>query len=225
MHGKFLNGADPNRRIYYFVKKLRDGRSYLTRRVDAMQGQTLIFTATMSYQLPEPDQPQYFAPPPQIGATGKFELMNSMPDGHSNVPTEVLLPDLCQPGSERFAKALAVLPPSHKLYPHFQKFTHDQKHLPVEFRPAVPTVFDEMGSIQFGTKLAYWLRSRASYSGSSNDERALLGFHIDQFMLGNMLANIKKKAPSMMASLDHTMWFHNDFDMTNWLLMVVRVPA
>lgn len=29
----------------------------------------------------------------------------------------------------------------------------------------------------------------------------------------------------MMASLDHTMWFHNDFTMKDWLLMVLENQA
>ena len=43
-----------------------------------------------------------------------------------------------------------------------------------------------------------------------------------QFLLGNMQANIDKGRVTMMASLDHTMWFHNSFHMNDWLLMVVR---
>ncbi|KAL4401601.1 acyl-CoA thioesterase [Malassezia pachydermatis] len=225
IHGKFLNRASHQKHIYYYVKKLRDGRSYMTRRVDAMQDQTLIFTATVSFQLPEPSQPQFYAPPPIIGATGTFKLMKFMPDGHSNLPTEVLLPDMCQPGSERYLKALEHTPKEAILHKYLTKYTNDQQNLPVEFRPAVPTVFDENGHIQYGTKLAYWLRARGHSPGSVNDQRAVLGFHIDQFMLGNMLANLREGPPSMMASLDHTMWFHNDFDMSNWLLMVVENQA
>lgn len=37
-----------------------------------------------------------------------------------------------------------------------------------------------------------------------------------------MQANIDKGRVTMMASLDHTMWFHNSFHMNDWLLMVVR---
>lgn len=44
-----------------------------------------------------------------------------------------------------------------------------------------------------------------------------------QFLLGAMQANINKGPPSMMASLDHTMWFSNAFHMSDWLLMVVRI--
>lgn len=220
-----MNRASHKKHIYYYVKKLRDGRSYMTRRVDAMQDQTLIFTATVSFQLPEPSQPQFYAPPPIIGATGTFKLMKFMPDGHSNLPTEVLLPDMCQPGSERYLKALEHTPKEAILHKYLTKYTNDQQNLPVEFRPAVPTVFDENGHIQYGTKLAYWLRARGHSPGSVNDQRAVLGFHIDQFMLGNMLANLREGPPSMMASLDHTMWFHNDFDMSNWLLMVVENQA
>lgn len=55
-------------KIQFRVAKLRDGRSYITRRVDAWQEDRFIFTASMSFQIPEPKQPQYYAPPPVISA-------------------------------------------------------------------------------------------------------------------------------------------------------------
>lgn len=48
-------------------------------------------------------------------------------------------------------------------------------------------------------------------------------FLFSQFLLGAMQANLKKGPPTMMASLDHTMWFSNAFHMSDWLLMVVRI--
>lgn len=182
--------------------------------------------ATMSFQVPEPEQPQFFAPPPKMGSQGTFELMKEMPDGHQNVPTEVLLPEMSPFGSQRFHHALSQSPGTGRHYEEMMRWTYDQENLlPVEFRPAVPTIFGEDGRIQFGTKLAYWLRARGSCPGSVNRQRAILGFHIDQFMLGNIQANIKESSLKMMASLDHTMWFHNDFTMSQWLLMVVRGDA
>lgn len=43
-----------------------------------------------------------------------------------------------------------------------------------------------------------------------------------QLMLGNMQAKFDRGKVSMMASLDHTMWFHEAFHVAEWLLLVVR---
>ena len=41
MQGKFVDRADVHEYIMYHVQKLRNGRSYMTRRVDAKQGDTV----------------------------------------------------------------------------------------------------------------------------------------------------------------------------------------
>lgn len=221
--GKFLRGADAQQYIDYHVTKVRDGRSFSMRRVDAMQGTTLLFMATLSFQAPEWEQPQFFAPPPEMCREGSFELMENMPSGHQNVPSKVLLSDMSPPGTQRFQYALAHASRTDHHYDAMVQWTYTQEHvLPVEFRPAVPTIFGDDGRVQFGSKLAYWLRARGTSPGPANRQRAILGFHIDQFMLGSIQANVRENAVTMMTSLDHTMWFHNDFSMSEWLLMVVR---
>lgn len=208
------------------MEKVRDGRSYSTRRVDAMQESNLLFMATMSFQVPEPEQPQYFASPPKIVSEGAFELARDMPDDHKNAPTEVLPPELSRPGSQRYQHALTHSVDSSHYQKLIAQWTNEQENfLPVEFRPAVPNMFQKDGSVQFGSKLAYWLRARGASPGPANRQRAILGFHVDQFILANIRASVKESSVAMMASLDHTMWFYNDFTMGQWLLMVVRGNA
>lgn len=106
VQGKFLDRANVNDYIHYFVKKLRDGRSYVSRRVDAMQGTTLLFTATMSFQMPEPDQPQFFAPPPKIVMDGDFKLQLNIQEGQNFLPKEVLAPEKCMLSYKRYEHLL-----------------------------------------------------------------------------------------------------------------------
>ena len=51
--------------IYYNVDRVRDGRSYVTRAVRAVQGGKTVFIMVCSYQKPEPWQPSYRSPMPQ----------------------------------------------------------------------------------------------------------------------------------------------------------------
>lgn len=53
MHAYFLLGGDPNHPIIYEVDRIRDGGSFTTRRVTAIQHGRAIFTMSASFQNPE----------------------------------------------------------------------------------------------------------------------------------------------------------------------------
>lgn len=60
----FLLSASPAIPIVYFVERLRDGRSYSTRSVKAVQNGKIIFQALCSFHIPEPWQPSHQWPAP-----------------------------------------------------------------------------------------------------------------------------------------------------------------
>lgn len=53
MHAYFLLMGDPARPVIYDVDRIRDGRSFVTRRVVARQHGRAIFNCSLSFQLPE----------------------------------------------------------------------------------------------------------------------------------------------------------------------------
>ena len=53
MHGYFILGGDPNQPIIYNVDRIRDGRSFTTRRVVAIQKGRAIFNMSASFQIKE----------------------------------------------------------------------------------------------------------------------------------------------------------------------------
>lgn len=53
LHGYFLRAGDTSIPILYKVDRLRDGRSFTTRRVTAMQNGEAIFAMSISFQVPE----------------------------------------------------------------------------------------------------------------------------------------------------------------------------
>ena len=59
LHGYFLRGGKPGRPIVYHVDRIRDGRSFTTRRVVAMQFGEAIFNMTASFQKLEEDPTDY----------------------------------------------------------------------------------------------------------------------------------------------------------------------
>lgn len=53
LHSYFMRMGDPKRPVVYEVDPIRDGRSFVTRRVVAKQYGKAIFSAALSFQLPE----------------------------------------------------------------------------------------------------------------------------------------------------------------------------
>ncbi|WP_406465883.1 acyl-CoA thioesterase [Streptomyces sp. NBC_00111] len=53
LHGHFLRPGDTARSLVYSVERVRDGSSYLARRVTAVQGGEPVFTLTASFKRPE----------------------------------------------------------------------------------------------------------------------------------------------------------------------------
>lgn len=52
--------------MLYYVDRVRDGRSYATRSVRAVQGGKAVFVMMCSFQLPEHQQPSRFWPMPKV---------------------------------------------------------------------------------------------------------------------------------------------------------------
>ncbi|HEX2316360.1 MAG TPA: acyl-CoA thioesterase II [Thermomonospora sp.] len=78
LHAYFVRPGDPLVPIVYTVDRIRDGRSFTTRRVVAVQHGKAIFTLSASFQIPE-DGPAHLAPmpdapPPESLPTGRDRL-------------------------------------------------------------------------------------------------------------------------------------------------------
>ena len=87
LHAYFLLGGDPKVPIIYEVDRIRDGRSFTTRRVIAIQHGQPIFSMSVSFHLREPGL-EYAVPMPKVPgpeelpseAEIKATVMPMMPD-------------------------------------------------------------------------------------------------------------------------------------------------
>ena len=68
LHAYFLRPGDPSVPILYDVDRIRDGRSFTTRRVVAIQHGKAIFNLSASFHRNEPDQPDRQVPVPDVPA-------------------------------------------------------------------------------------------------------------------------------------------------------------
>jgi acyl-CoA thioesterase II len=83
LHGYFILPGDVDTPIVYFVDRLRDGRSFTTRRITAIQNGQAIFNMAASFQVVE-DGPEHQTPMPEIPPpeelTSELELIRSVAD-------------------------------------------------------------------------------------------------------------------------------------------------
>jgi acyl-CoA thioesterase II len=92
LHAYFIRPGDPSVPLVYLVERVRDGRSFTTRRVTVVQHGKTIFTLSASFQVPEPSGFEHFVPMPQAPAPDEVE------------PTSVRLRRLFGPAAEDYTR-------------------------------------------------------------------------------------------------------------------------
>jgi acyl-CoA thioesterase II len=73
LHAYFIRPGDPTVPLVYLVERVRDGRSFSTRRVTVVQHGKTIFTLSASFQQPEDGGFEHFVPMPEVPAPDEVE--------------------------------------------------------------------------------------------------------------------------------------------------------
>lgn len=194
MHGYFILPGDLSMPVVYFVDTLRDGGSFTTRRVTAIQKGEAIFTLSASFQRREEG----------------LEHQLEMPDVP---PPEEIRPelDIVRERVSEFPEAIRDV------------VTQDR---PLDFRPVE-------GDIAFGTgpreaRRMMWVRSTGPLGNDPVHHRAVLAYASDYGLLITSLrphGRMARDPRMIVASLDHSLWFHRDVRVDEWLLYVTDSPA
>lgn len=195
LHAYFIRPGDPTVPILYEVDRSRDGKSFATRRVIAVQHGEQIFNLAASFQLPE----QGFV--------------------HQTPMPSVKKPDELKSEDELRALAKDHIPKE------FQK--QFARPRPIELKPVDPRQM--ISPVKTDPKKQMWMRARGAVD--ANDialQQCLLAYASD---MGILDTSTKPHGVNwftggvQMASLDHSMWFHEPFDISNWLLYAMDSPS
>lgn len=195
LHAYFLRPGDVKRPIVYNVDRIRDGSSFTTRRVVAVQNGHAIFNLAASFQIEERG----------------VEHQDAMPEAPP--------PESLRTEQERYAEIAAKLPPAMREQAlaerPFEMRRSDEVGDP--FRPnRIPAErmiwLRTVGKLPDDPALHRYLLAYASDFAFVTT--ALLP-HGVSWMTPRM----------QVASLDHVMWFHSPFRVDEWLLHVVDSPA
>mgnify|MGYP005844348825 CR=1 FL=1 len=196
LHAYFLRPGDPSIPLLYVVDRIRDGRSFTTRRVVAVQHGRPIFNMSISFQVREP------------GLEHQFPMPHA-PDPET-LESEVVL-------RRRDAEAAGMAP---ELIARFAR------ERPIEMRPLQPrnefrpepgaatqTAWMRVAGPMPDDERLH--QCALAYLSDWSLLDTCTGPHGVSFMQDNL----------QMASLDHAMWFHRPFRADEWLLYVQDSPA
>lgn len=190
IHGHFLHAGNPDIPVQYQVDRLRDGGSFTSRGVRAVQSGDPIFTATASFQRVE-------------GGLG-HQIRPSKP---ARQPEE--LPEFEDSLTEKELQGAAWLP-------HLRGGVAVNFRFPEEY----PRIANARGESRPPRQRA-WIQAPEPLGDDPVTHAAAFAYISDLFLLSSALPPhaITIEHPKMqLASLDHTVWFHEQFRIDEWHL-------
>lgn len=194
LHGYFLREGDTSTAVIYYVDRIRNGRSFATRRVVAKQHGKAIFNMSVSFQAPEEglehQVPMPKAPPPDTVPTNE-ERLRAYKE-RSNHPAIDFLLLLDRPIQRREADHVDLLEPQPQSGAHRTWFR------------ATGTLDDDPVTHQ----------AVLAYASDYGLLEASFNQHGHSFLTEKLI----------IASLDHAVWFHQPFRADEWMLYVTESP-
>jgi acyl-CoA thioesterase-2 len=199
LHAYFLLPGDSDAPIVYQVERVRDGRSFSARRVQAIQHGRPILSMIASFQTPE-EGLEHSAP---------------MPD----VPP----PDLLAPQTELNERWLSEAGPVPARVSDALRAPSA-----IEFRPVEPRNPLHLHGSPGEPRQAIWFRAVDHMPDDPRLHRCILAYATDYSLVGTALRPHGRSwyQPSMIvASIDHALWFHRAARVDEWLLYVMDSPS
>ncbi len=195
LHSYFILAGDTSRPIIYQVSVTRDGGSFSTRRVTALQKGKAIFVMAVSFQKKQEG----------------FDHQNTMPEveGPENLITDFEKAELLQDEApDIYLRALARKIDALEFRP-VEKLSFNQELAGKAIRHVWMKISEKK---DIPLPLQHQLLAFAS-----DYDLLLTAVFPHRTEINAMKLFI--------ASLDHAMWFHRDMDFTDWLLYVIDSPS
>ncbi|MEV4095071.1 acyl-CoA thioesterase II [Streptosporangium saharense] len=199
LHAYFIRPGDPAVPIVYNVERVRDGRSFTTRRVVAIQHGKAIFTMSASFHIDEP---------------GLAHQATTMPD----VPG----PEGLEPFQERISQALRDV---REESPWRDLLVRPR---PLDARYVTPLTWEAVLDPSLSRSTTnVWFRYEAELPDDPLLHVVLAAYTSDFTLVDTVLLAHGQAwgTPNVSgASLDHAMWFHRPFRVDEWMLYAQESP-
>jgi acyl-CoA thioesterase II len=194
LHGYFLRPGDPSVPIIYEVDRIRDGGSFSTRRVVAVQHGQAIFSMGASFHKHEE------------GLAHQMKMPDVPPP--ESLPSEAELKDLL----------FDRLPPQVKAY--------WERERPIEIRPVDLSRY--LSPEKRVATQQMWIRATGTLGDDLALNQCVLAYASDFTLLDTALIAHGRfifDPTLMLASLDHSIWFHRRLRVDDWLLYAQDSPS
>ncbi|XP_794104.2 acyl-coenzyme A thioesterase 8 [Strongylocentrotus purpuratus] len=205
LHSYFVKAGDSTLPVLYRVENQRDGNSFCTRSVEAIQNGRIILTMMASYHRFEesPYNHQYTmpdVPDPDTMTTDMEELKQFVQN-----------PDIPEKLRKWAQKQLA------------QEITFETKR--VDRADFFSKGFDQPTE----PKLMIWVKVKGDIGENTGEDgmdlqHCCLAYISDLFLAGLTYLPNRDKPLGMMCSLDHSIWFHTPCRIDEWMLYECESP-
>jgi len=197
LHSYFLRPGDAAKPIVFTVDPIRDGRSFTTRRVVAVQDGRAIFNLSASFQVEEGGLEHQSATMPE-DVPGPEDLLSERDLGQRHMAQ---LPEAVRAAMPKAMRERVVA------------------ERPLELRPVAP---QHPMKPEVAEPVRYvWFRAASALPDRRSLHQYLMAYASDFHLLGSTLQphGVSWLTPGIqIASLDHAMWFHRPFRFDDWLL-------
>ncbi|MFW6720529.1 acyl-CoA thioesterase [Streptomyces sp. MAR4 CNY-716] len=202
LHAYFLRPGDPGAPLVYTVDRIRDGRSFTTRRVVAVQHGQPVFNLSASFQVHEEGLEHQVPMPPAPDPEKLPTAEEAMPRYAVNFLDPAL--------ARRLLEARAA----------------------VDLRYAAPPPWGGEAGVPREPRSQVWFRTNGRLTGAIDTPLlhvCLMTYVSDMTLLDSVLLAHGRGGWAVGdvvgASLDHAMWFHRPFRADEWLLYDQESPT
>jgi len=199
LHGYFIRPGDPSVPIIYDVDRYRDGKSFTTRRVVAIQHGNPIFSMAASFHLKEEG----------------FDHQIDMP--------KVAMPEDLPSEKQLLAQFQDMMPENMR---HYFARQRPIELRPTEPERYLNPAHNETGGQNVWQNV--WIRAVQPLPDDPALHQCVLAYASDMTLLDTSLVPHGRNLfdpDLMMASLDHALWFHRPFRADEWLLYAQDSPS
>ncbi len=234
LHAYFLRPGDPKRPVLYEVDRIRDGRSFTTRRVVAIQHGRAIFQLAASFHVVEGGY-EHFAPMPDVPdpetlQTRRWRASRSSTLGppRGDVSDALLPAEEASKGGEDTSKGGGAAACGTSVAPNRREAAaRPDRVQALDLRyVTASSPLDRTGPLP--PRQQVWMKANGTLGDDPLLHHCLLTYASDMTLLDTTLlphGTSSLDSGIMLASLDHAMWFHGPFRADEWLLYDQYTPA
>ncbi|CAJ1950127.1 unnamed protein product [Sphenostylis stenocarpa] len=199
LHAYFILPGDLKIPITYQVYRIRDGKSFATRKVNGIQKGIVIFTLLASFQKEE------------SGMVHQEVTIPSVPPPDKLLPMEEL-------------RERRLTDPRLPIIYRNKVATSQFIPWPIEIRLCEYEMSTNM--TKSPPSLRYWFRAKGKLSDDQALHRCVVAFASDLIFLQVSLNPHREKGfRTRSVSLDHSMWFHRSVKADDWMLFTIFTPS